>query len=225
MSRAYAVIRPIARMLLFADCRKDKKLKQNNRTIIFLGSSVTWGADGYSMCEYIAGTTGVDVVKWALSGTTLADINEDSYVRRMLAAIDSQERCDHFVCQLSTNDASRAECVTGEISDSFDPSDFDTGTTVGAIEFIIASARKRWGCPVSFYTGTFFENEKYRSMVEILLRLKEKWQIRVLDLWNDPEMRSVSAADYAEYMSDPVHPTKKGYDKWWGPKFIEYLNL
>ena len=43
------------------------------------------------------------------------------------------------------------------------------------------------------------------------------------DLWNDPDMRAVRAEDYARFMKDPVHPTREGYDLWWGPKFAAYL--
>ena len=125
--------------------------------------------------------------------------------------------------QLSTNDAGNADVVIGEVSDSTDPADFDVKTTVGAMEFIIASARARWGCPISFYTGTYMDKPRYQEMVDKLFLLKKKWGIGVIDLWYDPDMRAVSAADYARFMKDPVHPSKDGYDLWWGPKFAAYL--
>ncbi len=199
-------------------------MELKNKTLVFLGSSVTYGsaAGGFSMCEYLRETTDADVVKWAVSGTTLANTDETSYVSRMLCEMESQEKCDHFVVQLSTNDAGR--CLElGVISDSLDRADFDTKTTLGAIEFIISAAREKWNCPISFYTGTYFDNPHYQTMVDKLFEISRKWNIGVIDLWNDSEMRSVSDEDYAVFMNDPVHPTKIGYEQWWGPKFTEHL--
>ena len=60
-------------------------------------------------------------------------------------------------------------------------------------------------------------------MVDLLLKLKNKWDFEIIDLWNDKEMRNISKKDYEIYMHDPVHPTKRGYKEWWGPKFVEFL--
>ncbi len=191
---------------------------------VFLGSSVTYGSasGGYSMCEYVRDTMGVNVTKWAVSGTTLVDTDESSYVARMLKEYGSKDICDLFVCQLSTNDAGK-NLPLGRVSASKDKADLDTSTVLGAIEFIIAAAKEKWDCPVAFYTGTRFESENYQKMVDALLVIAEKWGIGVLDLWNDPEMNAVTAEDYQRYMSDPVHPTYKGYQDWWGPKFVSFI--
>jgi len=191
-------------------------------TLVFLGSSVTYGGGNWSMCDYIAETTGAQVIKWAVSGTTLCTTRPNSYVERLDAHIGTQDRCDHFVCQLSTNDAHG--CPLGKVSESSNPADFDVSTVAGAIEYIIASARARWGCPVSFYTGTRMNNKVYEQMVELLLAISRKWNIGVLDLWHDPQMCAVTPEEYARYMRDSVHPTKEGYTEWWGPKFIAFLS-
>ena len=60
-------------------------------------------------------------------------------------------------------------------------------------------------------------------MVDVLLRLREKWGIGVIDLWNDVEMRAVKPEDYSLYMADPIHPTQAGYLEWWTPKFETFL--
>ena len=44
------------------------------KTEVFLGSSVTCGGEGYSMVEYVRENTPHTCIKWAVSGTTLADI-------------------------------------------------------------------------------------------------------------------------------------------------------
>lgn len=67
-----------------------------------------------------------------------------------------------------------------------------TKTIAGAIEFIIAYAKQTWHCPVIFYTGTKYDSDLYKKMVELLLSIQKKWQIDVIDLWNDIEMNQVS---------------------------------
>ena len=194
------------------------------KTVVFLGSSVTFGeaAGGWSMCDYLQERGVCNAVKWAVSGTTLVDTGRESYIDRMRRALPSQPVCDHFVCQLSTNDAT-LRLPLGAVSDGFDPAEFDTSTVIGAIEWIIATAKGTWNCPVSFYTGTRYESGQYAAMVQALGVLREKWDIGVLDLYNDEQMCAVSPDDYRRYMRDPIHPTREGYALWWGPKFETYL--
>lgn len=157
----------------------------------------------------------------AVSGTTLIDKGKNSYIARMLT-IDTSIQADAFVCQLSTNDATQ-KLPLGEISDSFDINDFDTQTVAGAIEYVIAYVQDTWDCPVIFYTGTKYNSSAYADMVNLLLRIQEKWDIYVLDLWNDAEMNAVSSADYMLYMVNGIHPSRAGYRDWWTPKFEEFL--
>ena len=197
------------------------------KTVLFLGSSVTYGfaALGEAFPDYMRKRDGMNSVKEAVSGTTLVwDENEkESYIER-LQKMDTQIHADAFMCQLSTNDAKPDKPKPlGEISDSRDIKDFDITTITGAMEYIIAYAQKTWSCPVSFYTGTRFDNELYAKMVERLSELKDKWGISILDLWHDQEMNDVTKEDYALFMNDPVHPTRAGYRDWWTPKFEEFF--
>jgi hypothetical protein len=91
------------------------------------------------------------------------------------------------------------------------------------MEYIIAYVQETWNCPVIFYTGTKYDSSTYQAMVDGLLKIRDKWDIGVIDLWNDPDMNAVSSEDYALYMHDPVHPTQAGYLRWWTPKFERYL--
>lgn len=195
----------------------------NGKTIIFLGSSVTYGfaAKGESFVDYLVKQDGVNAIKEAKSGTTLVDDEDSSYVSRM-KNIDSSINADAFVCQLSTNDATQDKPL-GKVSDSFDINSFDTHTVAGAMEYIIAYASDTWDCPVIFYTGTKYDSENYQKMVELLLELQQKWGIGVIDLWNNEQMNSVSADDYKIYMNDDIHPTRCGYRDWWLPVIREYL--
>ena len=180
-----------------------------NKTVLYLGSSVTYGSasGGVSFVEIVSEALGAKYVKEAVSGTTLADIGEKSYVSR-LKAIDRSLKIDLFVCQLSTNDASK---------------DIAPEKTESAIRFIIDYIKKHFDCPIVFYTGTYYDSPKYEKLISLLYNLKAEYKFEILDLFGDEEMRSVSEDTYKAYMKDPIHPTLIGYKEWWSPRFIEFL--
>ena len=195
----------------------------NGKTVIFLGSSVTFGYSslGVSFVDFLEKTDGITAVKEAVSGTTLVDIKSNSYVSRM-KKIDNNIKADAFVCQLSTNDATK-EMPLGEISDNFNINDFDTQTVAGAIEYIIAYAKETWNCPVVFYTQAKYDSGHYAKMVDLLLKIQNKWYITVIDLWNNDEINSITDEQRKIYLVDHIHPTKAGYKEWWLPEFKKCL--
>ena len=163
-----------------------------DKTVIFLGSSVTYGygSMGVSFADFLEKTDGINVIKEAVSGTTLVDIKDNSYVSRM-KTIDKNIKADAFVCQLSTNDATK-EMPLGKISESYDINNFDIQTIAGAIEYIIAYAKTTWDCPVIFYTQAKYDSEHYAKMVDLLLEIQDKWDITVIDFWNDAEINNIT---------------------------------
>ena len=126
------------------------------------------------------------------------------------------------MCQLSTNDATK-NLPIGEISESFDIADFDTQTITGATEYIIAYAKETWNCPVIFYTQAKYDSEPYAEMVEMILSLQEKWDIVVIDFWNNEEINGISDDERSLYLVDHIHPTKAGYKIWWLPEIQKTL--
>ena len=130
--------------------KKTSPLK--GKTVVFLGSSVTKGfaAHNNSFAEYIAKKDSCTCIK------------------RMRDKLDPKQQVDLFICQLSTNDATRNSPL-GEISESCDLESFDVETVCGAIEYIIAYAKETWHCPVMFYTNPQYDSEPYAKMVEALL--------------------------------------------------------
>ena len=194
------------------------------KKILFLGSSVTYGAASLreGIPEYFAVRLGAEVTKEAVSGTTLTDDSNSSYVHRLLTEVDPATPYSLVVVQLSTNDASKNKPL-GEVSDSRNKEDFDTHTVTGAMEYIIAYSRETWNCPVVFYTGSRYESDSYATMVDRLTELQAKWGIGVLDLWNDDAFNSISDAERQLYMYDPIHPIKAGYREWWCPEMERQL--
>ena len=180
-----------------------------NKTILFLGSSVTYGSasGGISFVDILGERCGINCIKEAVSGTTLVDINETSYVSR-LKAIGANQKFDLFVCQLSTNDAKKK---------------LDISEIENAICFILKYVEKTFACPAVFYTNTYFESDEYSKMIDLLYKLKKRYDFYILDLYHDKDMSNVSEEDYTKYMKDKVHPTLLGYTDWWTPKFVDFF--
>ena len=188
--------------------------------IIWVGSSVTYGAQAgghYSMVDAIEDNhPGTVCEKYAISATTLVNQSDDSYVAR-LKLIPKDRTPDLIVVQLSTNDATTNKPF-GEIAEGFEADSFDDTTIAGAIESIIAYARDTFDCPVVFYTGTYCEKENYPEMIQLLLDIQKKWDIGVIDMFDNEEMTAIYGSDqYELYMHDDVHPFRLGYVEWWTP--------
>lgn len=193
------------------------------KTGIFLGSSVTYGygSMGVSFVDFLVKADGLIAVKEAVSGTTLADIKDNSYVARM-KTIDKNIDAAFFMCQLSTNDATK-NLPLGQVADSFSIDDFDTQTITGATEYIIAYAKETWDCPVIFYTQAKYDSEAYEQMVEMILQLEKKWDITVIDFWHNEKINNITDDEKSLYLTDNIHPTKAGYKLWWLPEIQKTL--
>lgn len=190
----------------------------------FLGSSVTYGHanNGSSFVNEIQNLLQCVCVKEAVSGTTLANNGSNSYVARMLSNWDKNAKVDTLIVQLSTNDVSQ-NIARGTISDTKNPEDIDNTTTLGAIEYIIAYAKKTWNCEVVFYTNPKYNNAQYESLVEDLYQIQEKWGIGIVDFYYYKDMDPLSDETLASYMADAIHPNAMGY-RWMGEVFAEYLS-
>lgn len=186
------------------------------KNFIFLGSSVTRGMASFrdSFVDMIAFRNNCNCVKEAVSGTTLVKKNNlmgVNYITRMEQNLDVNAPCDVFICQLSTNDATKG-FPYGEVSDSFDIDSFDQMTIAGAIEYIIAYVKKNWNCPIAFYTSPRYDDPHYPNMVALMEKIADKWDINIIDLWNNDEINE--KYNGAGYKNDKIHPTKMGYQKW-----------
>lgn len=222
------------------------------KVFYFLGSSVTLGETSFheSAADFIAKRNSCICYKNAVSGTTLADLDDGSYVRRLVS--DAREISpDLFICQLSTNDAARAPL--GDLNDALEgighaERNFscsgeicgvrarkrggrgDAGaladvckTTSGAVGFVIGHARARFGCPVAFYSNAYFESEVYAETVKLMHKIARRAGVFFLDLYSDEEFNRISEERRTLYMHDQVHPLRAGYLEWWTPRFETFL--
>lgn len=202
-------------------------LKENDmqgKNLLVLGSSVAYGECSLrnGPGEYFEHRWGCNLIKETVSGTTLTDSGEKSYVQRLIHNVEPTEKVDLFICQLSTNDATQKKPL-GEVSASMDLEDFDTKTITGAMEYIIGYARETWNCPVVFFTGSRYDSIAYQEMVDRLLELQQKWNIGVLDLWSGDEFNHISEKQRSLYMVDDIHPAMAGYRDWWCPEMEKQI--
>lgn len=193
---------------------KVKELENSplkGKNILFLGSSVTYGAAslGTSFVEYVCKRGGASFTKEAVSGTTLVNNDETSYIAR-LKKLDTTVRYDFFVCQLSTNDATKK---------------YELAEIRKAVTDIIDYARETWNCPIIFYTNSYYNSAEYAAMVEMIKDVEKEYHIMVFDLYTDKAFNDLTGKQRRLYMDDDIHPTRAGYLLWWTPKLEEYFSM
>lgn len=232
----------------------DPSSPLKGKTFYWLGSSVTYGSasNGQSVADYLAALTGCVCKKDAVSGTTIFDDGKtaatgtDSYTRRLVNSkvFDKTEKIDGFICQISTNDARNDRLNKRGVIKSdkyYTSTDFDRATTLGGIEFIITYVTETWGCPVYFYSGSYFGDTgtrkstnptgtEYAKLVDQVIEIADKYnqfmdfKVGVIDLYNDADFNAVASDKYYKWvMSDAIHPKAAGYLQWWTPYFESYL--
>ena len=83
----------------FANLEENEYSPMKGETMFALGSSVTYGAASMEQAvgEYLTTRLGMNLVKEAVSGTTLVDSGSSSYVSRMKNNLDPDADCDVFL--------------------------------------------------------------------------------------------------------------------------------
>lgn len=180
------------------------------KTVIFLGSSVTYGfaSDGVSFADYLCERHDFSMVKEAVTGTTLVDTDSQSYISRM-KAIESKE-CDLFICQLSTNDAS--------LKLPFEDIE-------AAIDYVIEYVKNKWNCQLAFFTNPRYESAEYEAMVELIKDKSKTHKFLLMNMWDDEEINKKIADKPDYYMADPIHPKKEGYLELFTPFMESFGNF
>ena len=139
----------------------------------------------------------------------------------MVFDFDKNAKPEHLIVQLSTNDVTKLRKV-GELSESKEIDSFNKSTIIGAIEYIVAYAKKTWNCDVSFYTNPKYNNALYEEVINRLYLVQEKWNIGIIDFYNYVDMEPLSDETLASYMADAIHPNATGY-MWMRDVFANYL--
>lgn len=182
--------------------------------VYFLGSSITHGyaADGYSFADYVKEHSGYDVVKEAVSGTTLATCFPGSYFERLMER--GAEGADILLVQLSTNDASKGAPLG-------DPASSDPGTSCGAINRIIDFGLAN-GCKVAFYATPVLGEGSFFSRIEQAMgEISSRRSVAFLNMNRDEGLKAICRRP--GYYADDIHPSKRGHIELFGPKFLSFI--
>lgn len=217
-ANAFEPVYHVGNLRLYEHISRNENSPLKDKKILFLGSSVTEGAtsERFSFVDILAKRHGIEAVKEAVSGTTLVDNGENSYVSR-LKKYNKDTKVDAVVVQLSTNDAWQDKPL--EIKEARDN---PAQSIEAAIVFIINYIRENWNCPIIFYTNPPFGNEKYDAMVNLLENIARKQDIKIVNIYRDKTFNTLSPEEKGLYMYDTIHPTKAGYLNWL-PKFENVL--
>ena len=182
--------------------------------VFFLGSSITYGyaAGGYSFADYVNEHSDYEVVKEAVSGTTLSNCLPDSYYERLLKR--GAEGARVLLVQLSTNDASKGVALGGV--DSIDPK-----TSCGAINRIIDFGIDN-GCRVGFYATPVLGDDSFFAPIEGAMEMISAQRgVPFLDLNKDEKLKNLCGKP--GYYADDIHPSKRGHIELFGPKFLAFI--
>lgn len=174
------------------------------KRILFIGSSVTRGAASMniSFADMLQKKYNIYMIKDAIDGTTLVDVDSNSYISR-LKKYTARDNIDLLVVQLSTNDSYKNFSIRG-----------GEGSIENSISIIVDYAEKVLNCPVLFFTNPPpVDNTRYKEMVELLVEIGKNNKIYIIDFYNN-EFNSMSQYEYQLCMFDHVHPTLAGYFHW-----------
>lgn len=202
----------------------NPKSPLRSKKIAFLGSSVTYGfaAKGKSFVDYLVDKDGIDATKSAVSGTTLAGLDPNGYLKRLRRDFSVSDNYQLFVCQLSTNDNRHGKRL-GTKTPAKQRDHFDLETTLGAIEEICRYVGTDLHCPLAFYTCLQNDPQhRYQQLIDELKTLQSKWHFDIIDLFHNQTIHDKTVAN-PDAMFDDIHPTQEGYLKIWLPFFEKEL--
>lgn len=121
-----------------------------------------------------------------------------------------------------TVDGTNKIAPVGEMSESFDPDDFDVSTFAGGFEKTLSMVFDYYSDATVGYIAVFnmkaatgigkvTEMEPYYDMAK---QICEKWDVAYLDMYHDDYVNDeLMAVTTSKYLKDPVHPNKEGYDR------------
>ena len=195
---------------------EDKDSPLLGETMLFLGSSVTrgYGSLGDSFPECFHWMDGAIFTKEAVDGTTLADMDDRSYLARLRK--HEGESFEYMFVQLSTNDAWQKAPLGDKDSQ-------DTGTTFGSLNEILRIGSSISSTLPIVWSSPYFKNDRYRDMVRICEEISSEGRCLFLNLYEDPEVNSISKKARRLYLMDEIHPTRAGYRDWLFPYLRDFV--
>ena len=229
------------------------KIGDNEFTYVITGNDIVLSRPEGNVFAFTASFIQGDVsYKHAYNGAALSGLKDKytatgekiSYAHKTYVELADEaiaehgrEKADVFFLQLSTNDVGQYVDPThtqhipfGKVTENSVRSSeaFDRNTSYGAMEYIIAKAKETWQCEVVMFIagqGTGNTTAGYQEMRNAVIdEIVPKWQIDVLDFWGDDAVTNGMQSNTGRYLFDTVHPTLKGYEAFYFPRFRAYLD-
>lgn len=193
-----------------------------DKTTLFLGDSIC-AANCESGKSYrgwagrIQSSTGMTCVNRGQSGASLSTARGTNRVINIYNLV-KKNSYDFIIMHGGVNDAWENTKV-GQMSDSFEPSSFNTATYAGGLEELFYNVTKdhpeaklgyifNFATP-KFNTGRIANMTEYYDMAK---KICEKWGIPYLNMYEDDEFSSLLKVNTAVNLSDYLHPNTAGYD-------------
>lgn len=205
---------------------KSEKVEDStltDETIIFVGSNLLSGskAGGDSFVEYLENSDGIKSAVYCGNDAVLVERGKNSLVSFVKSIPTENANPRMLLCEVPYADATDGSKI-GTITDGYYDNEYKTNTVIGAMEYIISYSEDTWGCPVVFYTCQPNDNKHYAKIMDAVYQVADKWNVEVLDFYNDPLM-ALDDQQKKLYMATESNPTKAGYKELYTPKFREFL--
>ncbi len=210
----------------------DKFEPLKGKSVYVDGDSIMYGygSDGYAVGEMLRDNDGMSLTKAAVSGTTLAVQNSknNSICERMTAITTDYDYIifDGGINDLSNHNSGGDSAIQfGEMTQSY-TSDFDTSTTLGALESICShlvnnypKSKKMFVCIHNVVTPSKNINTGQIALFDEIKKVLEKWGIPYVDINAKTNLKALSDTirDTYFYKGDRVHPTLEAYKMFYYP--------
>ena len=201
----------------FVDYKKEVFADQK---ALFLGDSIC-SADNdlpyHGWAGRIASSTGMQCRNGGRSGASLSTVRGAIRVINMYSMLKG-DSYGFIIMHGGVNDAWESAPV-GEMSDSFELSDFDTTTYAGGLEELFYHATKdhpdaKLGYIINFTTPnhTSGRTKDMTEYYEMGKKICEKWGIPYLNMYEDTDLNKELMVNYKTHLYDYLHPSPSGYD-------------
>lgn len=199
----------------------------NDKTLLFSGDSITYGAgdrpdpEDYSQTGWVKRiqelNPNANIFGYGISGSTIAKIsnnNNNSILERIDKMFSEHQNADYIILQGGVNDTWNSSIKEGSISNGYS-ADLDEYTFCGAMESLLKNSQLKWkGKKIGFIiTFKVPSSNKLPRYMNLAKQICEKWSVPYLDLFNNSNLNyylDTIKKDFSQ--GDGLHPNGAGYD-------------
>ncbi len=212
--------------IIFEEVTVDYSVLAGKRAL-YVGDSITYGSgdpaeNRLSWGGRIAEEYDMTYVNTGVPGATLATYSSNATkYGRIITQLQAQadQDFDYVMIHGGLNDA-HDKTPIGIVTDSFDPTTFDTATFSGALEEAFYTAITQFGdraaigylmnfrVPIDRYVG----GQDLRAYVTAAEKICEKWGVAFCNMYDNSALNEELKVYTQTYLYDTLHPNADGYD-------------